>query len=147
MRTLLRAGLLAALLTLLVASGAAANNHTLHRCRANHSRHYCHKHGFHRTRYATGWEHGVASWYQDGGQTASGWHATYGFADCANYRDHCWPMGTVVRFCWNGRCINATADDHGPYVSGRDFDLGQSTAAAIGFSGVHRLSYRVVRYG
>jgi rare lipoprotein A (peptidoglycan hydrolase) len=32
--------------------------------------------------------------------------------------------------------VSATVDDRGPYVGGRDWDLNQKTASALGFSGV-----------
>jgi rare lipoprotein A (peptidoglycan hydrolase) len=32
--------------------------------------------------------------------------------------------------------VTATVDDRGPYVGGRDWDLNQNTAAALGFGGV-----------
>lgn len=93
------------------------------------------------------WRYGTASWYYDQGQTASGFHARYGFADCGSGGGPCWPFGTRVRFCRHGRCVTAVADDHGPYVAGRDFDLGQSTAQAIGLTnaGVGTVRYRRLR--
>ncbi len=36
---------------------------------------------------------------------------------------------------YGGRTVMATVDDRGPYVDGRDWDLGQSTRAALGFDG------------
>jgi rare lipoprotein A (peptidoglycan hydrolase) len=32
--------------------------------------------------------------------------------------------------------VNAVVDDRGPFVGGRDWDLNQNTAAALGFQGV-----------
>jgi len=72
----------------------------------------------------------VASWYDDGGSTACGFHAYYGVAN----RDL--PCGTQVTFFSGGRTVTATVDDRGPYVDGRDWDLNQNTAAALGFGGV-----------
>jgi rare lipoprotein A len=72
----------------------------------------------------------VASWYNDGGSTACGFHATYGVANLSL------PCGTNVTFRYGGRTVNATVDDRGPYVGGRDWDLNQNTAGALGFSGV-----------
>lgn len=72
----------------------------------------------------------VASWYGDGGATACGFHATFGVAN----RDL--PCGTQVTFRYGGRTITAVVDDRGPYVGGRDWDLNQNTAGALGFSGV-----------
>jgi hypothetical protein len=88
------------------------------------------------------WSISTASWYQDGGQTASGWHAAYGVADCGSGGGPCYPFGTRIEFCDQG-CVVATVDDHGPYVAGRAFDLGASTAQAIGFSGVGQVRWRL----
>jgi rare lipoprotein A len=71
-----------------------------------------------------------ASWYNDGGQTACGFHAYLGVAN------RTLPCGTTVSFRYNGRSVTATVDDRGPYVGGRDWDLNQTTAAALGFGGV-----------
>jgi rare lipoprotein A len=71
-----------------------------------------------------------ASWYSDGGTTACGFHAHYGVAN------RTLPCGTKVAFRYNGRSVTATVDDRGPYVGGRDWDLNQNTASALGFGGV-----------
>jgi rare lipoprotein A len=72
----------------------------------------------------------VASWYYDGGSTACGFHANFGVAN----KDL--PCGTQVTFHHNGRSVTATVDDRGPYVGGREWDLNQNTAGALGLSGV-----------
>ncbi|MGI8715407.1 MAG: septal ring lytic transglycosylase RlpA family protein [Solirubrobacteraceae bacterium] len=72
----------------------------------------------------------VASWYQDGGSTACGFHAGLGVANRSL------PCGTKVRFRYAGRTATATVDDRGPFVGGREWDLNQNTAAALGFAGV-----------
>ena len=72
----------------------------------------------------------VASWYDDAGQTACGFHATYGVANKVL------PCGTKVTFQYHGRTVTATVDDRGPFVAGRDWDLNQNTAGALGFGGV-----------
>ncbi len=72
----------------------------------------------------------VASWYSDAGSTGCGFHATYGVAN-RNL-----PCGTKVRIRFGPRSITATVDDRGPYVGGRNWDLNQNTAAALGFGGV-----------
>lgn len=72
----------------------------------------------------------TASWYDDGGATACGFHATYGVANPSL------PCGTKVTFVYNGRSVTATVDDRGPYVGGREWDLNQNTAGALGFGGV-----------
>lgn len=71
-----------------------------------------------------------ASWYSDGGNTACGFHAYYGVAN------RTLPCGTKVAFRYGGRSVTATVDDRGPFVGGRDWDLNQNTAAALGFGGV-----------
>jgi hypothetical protein len=71
-----------------------------------------------------------ASWYEDGGNTACGFHAHYGVAN------RTLPCGTKVALRYNGRSLTATVDDRGPYVGGRDWDLNQNTASALGFGGV-----------
>jgi rare lipoprotein A len=71
-----------------------------------------------------------ASWYNDGGNTACGFHAGLGVAN------RTLPCGTKVAFRYGGRSVTATVDDRGPYVGGRDWDLNQTTAGALGFGGV-----------
>jgi rare lipoprotein A len=78
----------------------------------------------------TVYQQSVASWYQDAGSTACGFHAGLGVASKSL------SCGTKVRFRHAGRTVTATVDDRGPYVGGRDFDLNQNTAAALGFDGV-----------
>jgi rare lipoprotein A len=72
----------------------------------------------------------VASWYNDAGGTASGFHATFGVAN------RTLPFGTKVTFRYGGRSVTAVVDDRGPFVGGRDWDFNQNTAAALGFGGV-----------
>jgi rare lipoprotein A len=78
----------------------------------------------------TAYRESVASWYDDGGSTACGFHATYGVANVSL------PCGTNVAFRYGGRTVDATVDDRGPYVGGREWDLNQNTAGALGFNGV-----------
>jgi hypothetical protein len=72
----------------------------------------------------------VASWYNDAGGTACGFHAGMGVASKSL------PCGTKVRFTYGGRTVTAVVDDRGPFVGGRSWDLNQNTAAALGFGGV-----------
>jgi rare lipoprotein A len=72
----------------------------------------------------------LASWYQDGGATACGFHVYYGVANKAL------PCGTKVSFRLGGRSVTAVIDDRGPYVGGREWDFNQNSAAALGFDGV-----------
>ena len=79
---------------------------------------------------ATGLVPRVASWYNDAGDTACGFHARYGVAS------RTLPCGTKVTFAYDGRSVVATVDDRGPYVYSRDYDLNQNTASALGMDGV-----------
>ena len=79
---------------------------------------------------AAGFTASVASWYYDAGNTACGFHAHYGVAN------RTLPCGTHVTLSYGGRTVVATVDDRGPFVAGRDYDLNQSTAAALGMFGV-----------
>ncbi|MGH2862240.1 MAG: RlpA-like double-psi beta-barrel domain-containing protein [Solirubrobacteraceae bacterium] len=72
----------------------------------------------------------VASWYYDAGNTACGFHATYGVANKTL------PCGTKVTLSYGGHTVIATVDDRGPYVYGRSFDLNQTTARYLGMWGV-----------
>ena len=72
----------------------------------------------------------LASWYDDAGGTACGFHAQYGVAN------RTLPCGTRVTFYYGGRTVTAVVDDRGPFVGGRDWDLNQNTAGALGFTGV-----------
>jgi hypothetical protein len=78
----------------------------------------------------TTYRQSVASWYDDSGSTACGFHAGMGVAN----RDL--PCGTKVTFHYNGRSVTAVVDDRGPFVGGRDWDLNQNVAGALGFGGV-----------
>jgi rare lipoprotein A (peptidoglycan hydrolase) len=78
----------------------------------------------------TVYQQSVASQYDDAGATACGIHATYGVANLSL------PCGTKVRFYYHGRAITAVVQDRGPYVGGREWDLNQNLAAALGFNGV-----------
>jgi hypothetical protein len=72
----------------------------------------------------------VASWYYDAGNTACGFHATYGVANKTL------PCGTKVTLSYGRRTVVATVDDRGPYVYGRTFDLNQNTARYLDMWGV-----------
>jgi hypothetical protein len=69
----------------------------------------------------------VASWYEIYGPTASGWSYTYGFASLIFGSQ----WGKRVMFCYRGKCQIGRLDDHGPYVSGRTFDLSPPLRAAL----------------
>ena len=72
----------------------------------------------------------LASWYEDGGNTACGFHAGLGVAN------RTLPCGTKVRLSYGSRSVTAVVDDRGPYAGGREWDLNQNTASALGFAGV-----------
>lgn len=72
----------------------------------------------------------LASWYNDGGSTACGFHAHFGVA---NKTLAC---GTKVTIAYHGHSVLATVDDRGPYVAGRTYDLNQNTASDLGMYGV-----------
>jgi rare lipoprotein A len=76
------------------------------------------------------YQQSVASWYNDAGGTASGFHASFGVAN------RTLPFGTRVTFRYGGRSVTAVVDDRGPFVGGRDWDFNQNTAAALRFGGV-----------
>lgn len=71
-----------------------------------------------------------ASVYDDSGATACGFHATMGVANKTL------PCGTHVTIAYGAHKVTAVVDDRGPFVDGRDWDLNQNTAAALGFGGV-----------
>jgi hypothetical protein len=89
------------------------------------------------------WSTAYVSYYNDAGTHCCGFYSTYGVAVCGSGGGPCVPMGTQIEFC-DDRCVIATADDHGPYVAGRQFDLNESTAAAIGFLGLGDVKYRIL---
>lgn len=72
----------------------------------------------------------LASWYEDGGNTACGFHAGLGVANRSL------PCGTRVMLRYGSQTVTAVVDDRGPYAGGRDWDLNQNTASALGFAGV-----------
>jgi rare lipoprotein A len=72
----------------------------------------------------------LASWYEDGGNTACGFHAGLGVAN------RTLPCGTKVMLSYGRRTVTAVVDDRGPYAGGRSWDLNQNTASALGFAGV-----------
>jgi rare lipoprotein A (peptidoglycan hydrolase) len=80
----------------------------------------------------------LASWYDDAGQTACGFHATYGFANLSL------PCGAHVLMRGPGGEVVATMQDHGPYVGGRLFDLNPSLKNALGCGDLCTIGYRVL---
>lgn len=83
------------------------------------------------------WSYSVASWYQDAGGTACGFHAALGVAHKTL------PCGTVVDFIYHGRRATGVVQDRGPFISGREWDLNQGLAGALGFDGVDTVGYHI----
>ena len=54
------------------------------------------------------------------------------------------PFGTLIEFAYNGHRGVATVADRGPYVPGREFDLGPGIARVLGFDGLGTVNYRLV---
>jgi rare lipoprotein A len=74
----------------------------------------------------------VASYYgvaDSGGPLACGGNLTSSTLGVAN---RTLPCGHRLRVCAR-RCLMVRVIDRGPYVAGRDFDLTEATARAIGF--------------
>jgi len=87
-----------------------------------------------------------ASWYDDAGGTACGFHAKLGVA--SHYEGQPAAAGipchTRLRMCYR-RCATVTVQDRGPFVAGREIDLNPGARAAIGFGDVGSVRYRVLR--
>jgi len=70
----------------------------------------------------------LASWYAEHGTGACGVddvQSGYRFASLIL------ACGTRVRFCHGARCVTATMADHGPYITGRTFDLNANLRAVL----------------
>ena len=91
-----------------------------------------------------GWKSAKASWYGPGfiGNTMAGGGALQWDSMVVAHRSL--PFGTMIEFEYNGRTCVAVVQDRGPYAGGRTFDLGPGTAAALGFSGVGTVQYRIL---
>jgi hypothetical protein len=81
----------------------------------------------------------LASWYSDHGPGAcdvgdvqEGYRFASLFLAC----------GTQVRFCYMS-CVTATMSDHGPYISGRTFDLNVNLRSALGCPDLCEVRWRV----
>jgi hypothetical protein len=82
----------------------------------------------------------LASYYTDHGTGACGVGDVQSGYRFASLFLRC---GTAVRFCYRGRCAEGVMSDHGPYVSGRTFDLNLNLKIALGCSDLCDLLYRV----
>lgn len=54
-------------------------------------------------------------------------------------------FGTKIQFTYRGRSVVAVAKDRGPFIAGREFDLGPGTAKALRFDGVGRVRWRILK--
>lgn len=54
------------------------------------------------------------------------------------------PFGTLVEFSYGGKNAIGVVADRGPYVAGRQFDLGPGVAHTLGLNGVYTVRYRVI---
>ena len=90
----------------------------------------------------------LASWYGpglEGNLTASGEvFDPYDYTAASPYL----PFGTELLVCYE-RCVTVRVNDRGPYVGGREMDLSQAAADAIGLTavGVDVVDATVLRYG
>jgi rare lipoprotein A len=55
------------------------------------------------------------------------------------------PFDTLIEFEYNGKRAVARVADRGPFVTGRDFDLGPGVVRVLDFSGVHEVRFRIVQ--
>jgi peptidoglycan lytic transglycosylase len=90
----------------------------------------------------------VSSWYGpgfEGAMTASGEpFDPYGHTAASPYL----PFGTRLYVCYQG-CVTVRVNDRGPYGGGREMDLSQAAAEAIGLTyvGVDVVDATVLGYG
>jgi peptidoglycan lytic transglycosylase len=73
------------------------------------------------------------SWYGGAGSLACGGLLTSSTMGVANKT---LPCGTPVTLRYGGRTVRVRVIDRGPYVEGREYDLTEATARALGFEGV-----------
>jgi hypothetical protein len=79
----------------------------------------------------------TASWFRDGGPTASGQHFRFGYASLA-YGSR---WGHRIRFCHRGHCVVGKMEDHGPYTGNRRFDLNERLKNALRCGDLCTVSY------
>ncbi|MDX2201137.1 MAG: septal ring lytic transglycosylase RlpA family protein [Hyphomicrobiaceae bacterium] len=77
---------------------------------------------------------GIASYYWQGQRTASGAHFN---PDGLTAAHRTLPFGTRVRVTnmHNGRSVDVTINDRGPFIAGRIIDLSRGAASVIGMTG------------
>lgn len=54
------------------------------------------------------------------------------------------PFGTLIELEYQGKRAVAKVVDRGPFTRGRTFDLGPGVVRVLGFSGVHKVRYRII---
>lgn len=82
----------------------------------------------------------LASWYEEHGTGACGVGDVQSGYRFASLFLRC---GTHVRFCHAGRCVTATMSDHGPYITGRTFDLNGPLKVALACPDLCWLQWRL----
>lgn len=90
------------------------------------------------------WRSSWASWYGPGlygNGLACGGVLEAGSMVVAHKTIAC---GTRLEVCWAGRCARAYVGDRGPFVAGRELDLGPGVAAVLGFAGVAVVRWRIL---
>jgi rare lipoprotein A len=94
----------------------------------------------------SGSHHGIASYYWQGQQTASGARFNPNALTAAH---RTLPFGTKVRVTnkRNGRSVVVTINDRGPFVRGRVIDLSSAAAGVIGMKGAGLAPVSVERVG
>ncbi len=53
-------------------------------------------------------------------------------------------LGTMLRIAYGARVVTVRVNDRGPYVKGRDLDLSQAAAAALGLPGVGTVTVQIL---
>jgi rare lipoprotein A (peptidoglycan hydrolase) len=83
----------------------------------------------------------IASWYAEHGPGACNLgpdvQTGYRFASLILR------CGTRIRICRNHHCVTATMADHGPYITGRTFDLNYQLSDALNCPGICTVRWRI----
>lgn len=53
------------------------------------------------------------------------------------------PCGAIVSLTYGGRTVSAPVIDRGPYIAGREVDLGEAVARSLGFAGVRLIHFAI----
>lgn len=88
------------------------------------------------------WRESRASWYAPTGNTTANGTPYDSSTWCVAHRTL--PFGTRVEIAFNGRRVIVPVLDRGPYIDGRELDLSQAVARALGFDGVQTVRWRVL---